>query len=105
SLVIAVHDESGKDLPFASVTIDGASIPMTSGQAVRVDPGSHILHVRVDKYAEVDQRIVVREGERSRPIVVTLTSTSKVVTTPTPPSTTTSRPIHPLVWVFGTLSL
>lgn len=111
SVVIAVHDEAGKDLPFASVTIDGAEVPVTSGQAVRLDPGTHLLHARADKYGAVDQRIVLREGERARPVVITLASTDKP---PAPPVPAAPRPVeaapparstHPLVWVFGTLSL
>lgn len=111
SLVVGARDEAGNDVVGASVTLDGVRVDVQAGKAIEVDPGVHALHAEAAGRTPTDQRIVVREGERARPVVLTLPSPARpkkepppppppVVVAPSPREPQTS----PFVWIFGTLS-
>jgi hypothetical protein len=112
SLVVAVRDEDGKDLVDVKITLDGAVVDAASGRAVMLDPGKHTLHVESPGKIPSDQPVVVRDGERARPVTVTLLAKdrpAKPVVTPPPPQVVVMRSppapeTSPFVWVLGTLA-
>ena len=72
SIVFAARDESGKDLLDVRVTIDGTATTVTSdGRPAFVDPGPHAIRFERAGSPPIDQTIVVRAGEKNRPVAVT----------------------------------
>ena len=73
TLVLGAVDEMGSDLREVAVSLDGA--PLVSnldGRPVPVDPGPHTLRFEAAGRPTVTKDIVLREGEKDRREVVTL---------------------------------
>jgi hypothetical protein len=114
SLVVAARDEDGRDLVDVKVTLDGAPVDTSSGRSVLLDPGKHTLHVEAAGKIPADQPVVVHEGERARPVIITLLAKDRPVKPPpppTPPPQVVMVPapppppqVSPFVWVLGTLA-
>jgi hypothetical protein len=68
TLVFAVLDPDGRDVPSAAVRVDGVGIAnATDGLGHAVDPGGHLVEA-LAKGQLLRQQIVVRVGEKSRRI-------------------------------------
>ncbi len=114
SLVVAVRDEDGHDLVDVKVTLDGAAVDTSSGRAVPLDPGKHTLHFESPGKIPGDQPVVVHEGERARPVTITLLAKVRPVKPPPPPppppqvvmmpAPPAPPQTSPFVWVLGTLA-
>jgi hypothetical protein len=67
-VVIHAVDAAGGDIVGARAVVDGARLDgALDGRAVAIDPGEHTLRVEAEAGARfVEQRIVIREGERDR---------------------------------------
>jgi hypothetical protein len=62
---------SGADLIGAQVSIDDAPAPIAvDGRAVPIDPGIHRLRFRHAGEADIRQEVVIRAGEKLRPVEV-----------------------------------
>lgn len=71
SIVIGAVDEGGHDTADVLVTLDGAPfLARLDGQAVPIDPGAHVLHFERKGFPLVEQKVILREGERRRAITV-----------------------------------
>lgn len=71
SIVVAAKDASGADVTDVRVTMDGERIASELGaRAIEVDPGEHTFTFERDGRT-VEQKVLVREGEKSRRIEVT----------------------------------
>ena len=64
---IIVHVDGGRG--GAQVTID--DVPAPQDRAFPVDPGEHTIVVRSDDHVQ-EEKILVREGEHDRPVVIGL---------------------------------
>jgi hypothetical protein len=114
SLVVAARDEDGHDLVDVKVPLDVALVDTSSGRAVSLDPGKHTLHVESPGKIPADQPVVVHEGERARPVTLTLLAKNRPVKPPPPPAPPPQVVVmaapppppepSPLVWVLGTLA-
>jgi hypothetical protein len=85
SIALRVRSSSGSDVADAEVTLDGAVRPgALDGKPIKLDPGAHkFTFKRGDEMAE--STIVVREGEKNRPVDVTLVAPAVAIVTPPPP--------------------
>ena len=73
TFVVGAQDEGGHDLTDVAVTLDGAPIATKlDGQPHPADPGAHTLKLEARDRAAVEQRIVLRSGEKHRVFVVKL---------------------------------
>jgi hypothetical protein len=102
SLVFAVLDPDGRDVPSAVVRVDGVEVPRaTDGLAHPVDPGERAIDV-VAGEQRVSRRIVARVGEKARRVEVRLER-------PTPRTPSPETPEHPhvpaLAYVLGALTI
>ena len=71
SIVIGATDEAGHDTAEVKVTLDGAPfLARLEGQAVVIDPGAHVLRFEHAASPPVEQKVILREGERRRAITV-----------------------------------
>ena len=88
TLVVGAKDAQGVDVVDAHATLDGAPlVDRLDGKPVAVDPGPHLLRVTREGSPPVEQKIVVRAGERSRVVTLTFagpTSPAAVGATPSP---------------------
>jgi hypothetical protein len=85
TIVVGARDAQGADVVDARATLDGDRLAdQLDGKPVNVDPGVHVLRVSRDGSVAAEQKIVVRAGEKSRVVTVTLTAT-----------TSTSPPVGP----------
>jgi hypothetical protein len=72
SVVIRAVDGSGADVTQATVSVDGE--PLTTsldGKEIPMDPGLHAFRFERAGAAAVEQRMVIREGEKHRIISIT----------------------------------
>jgi hypothetical protein len=106
SIVTAVRDAAGSDVE-ASLGIDGGPAAPLAARAIELDPGPHHLVFRLAHGRDVARDVVLREGEKDRPIVVTLEDTAPgavppPAAAPAPRSPSApSRPVPVSVWIAG----
>jgi hypothetical protein len=83
TVVVSAKDPSGADLIDVRVTIDGTrTLGKLDGAPLTLDPGVHVFHFETPK-AQAEARVLVREGEKDRPIRVTIGEQQRPVATPT----------------------
>jgi len=93
SIVPGARDEQGHDLADVTVTLDGE--PLASrldGRPVDVDPGEHVLRFEREHGSPVEQKVILRAGEKAR--VMTVTLPSDAADEATRPDVT-QRPLEP----------
>jgi len=72
SVVLSAKDPAGGDLIDVRVTIDGTrTLDKLDGAPLVLDPGAHVFRFETPK-ARAEARVLVREGEKDRPIKVTI---------------------------------
>jgi hypothetical protein len=78
SIVIGARDAEGKDIVDLKVSIDGAVVSEhLGGRALPIDPGGHAMRYELPDGAVVNEEILVREGEKNRPITVNFPAPAK----------------------------
>lgn len=71
SIVFGAKDGRGHDLEEVKVSIDGTVVTTTlDGKAIAVDPGPHVVKFEHAGSPDVEDKIVVREGEKNRFVTV-----------------------------------
>lgn len=83
TVVFAVRDEKGLDVPQAELLVDGAKVSL-DGRPLPLDPGPHAIVVKRGK-SEATQTVVVSAGEKGR--VLTFTAPPEVLASPELPPT------------------
>lgn len=72
SIVVAVRDAQGRDVPDASVFLDDKPVAGWSrGRAIELSPGQHRLRVERGAGSAVEQSVVASVGEKNRLIRIT----------------------------------
>ena len=97
TIVVGARDEHGNDLSDVTVTFDGA--PFAShldGRPIEVDSGEHVLRFERPGSESVEQKLVIRAGERARVVTVTLRSPAAEVPTPRPGGDEQPAPPEPV---------
>jgi len=75
TLVLGAKDEHGNDLTDVHALFDGNRFAdVLDGKPLVADTGEHVLRFERDGSQPVEQRLVVRAGERARLITVTMVS-------------------------------
>jgi hypothetical protein len=73
TVVLGAKDDHGTDLTDVTVTLDGEPFAtVLDGKPVPIDTGPHVLRFAREGSAPVEQKLVVRAGERARVVSVTL---------------------------------
>ena len=94
SVVLGARSPDGRDLTDVRVFFDGAPlVGQIDGRAVAIDPGVHVFRFEASGLTPVEERVVVREGQKLRSVQITFASAQPAA--PPPPSTTTSPPEAP----------
>lgn len=72
SIVPGAKDRRGRDLIDVKVSIDGKTVTETlDGKPIAVDPGVHNFKFETKGAPAVDERVVVKQGEKNRIVSVT----------------------------------
>jgi hypothetical protein len=67
SVVFGAQDASGTDLVAVRVSVDGVvAQERLEGKAIAIDPGPHVIRYELTDGTAVEDRILVREGEKNR---------------------------------------
>jgi hypothetical protein len=75
TVVLGAKDEHGTDLTDVTVTLDDTPFAtLLDGKPVPIDTGPHVLRFQRGSGPPVEQKLVVRAGERARVVSVTLSS-------------------------------
>ncbi|WP_437330727.1 hypothetical protein [Sorangium sp. So ce381] len=111
SVVVAARDAHGRERLDVRVLVDGRPLAAAlDGKALPVDPGPHTFRFEPATGPAVEERVLIREGEKNRPLTVILGAAS----TGAPPS---PRPLAPgaappaepsvpgLVWASGAVGV
>jgi hypothetical protein len=96
SIVLAAQGPDGRDLTGVRVTLDGAPLAAgVDGKAIGVDPGEHRVRFERDGGPPVEQRIVVREGDKLRKVSARF-GDSPPAPAPAPPPDDGGVPVLPI---------
>lgn len=97
TVVFSAIGPTGDETAAARVLLDGALLAeRTDGKAVAVDPGEHAFRFELDGAAPVEKKLVLREGEKLRKVVVSFAA-PKVVEPPVKEAPASGVPIGPIV--------
>lgn len=100
TVVFSARTPSGADVLDVRVSIDGAPVmERLDGKAREVDPGEHLFVFEHAGSPTVEQRVLLKEGDKLRPISVTLTGA------PEPLENKPSRAVPTSVYVFSVLGV
>jgi hypothetical protein len=89
TMVITAKDGRGSPVVDVTVTVEGkVLVTQLNGLAIPMNPGLHTLHFRSADGVTLDQRVVVKEGERNQVVAVVLDS-------PPPPPSERPPPVVP----------
>ncbi|WP_049949601.1 hypothetical protein [Sorangium cellulosum] len=100
TVVIAARDAHGRERLDVRVLVDGRPLAAAlDGKALPVDPGPHTFRYEPASGPTVEERVLIREGEKNRAITVTLgASSAGAPASPPPPAAPTpasTRPARP----------
>jgi hypothetical protein len=72
SVVPGAKDRRGRDIVDVRVSVDGKVVTETlDGKPIPVDPGVHVFKFETKGAPALDEKIVVRQGEKNRIVTVT----------------------------------
>jgi hypothetical protein len=70
TVVFDARDTSGNDLTAVRVSFDGEAVSTAlDGRPVLLDPGSHMVRYEAAGWSPIEQRVVLRVGEKNRILV------------------------------------
>jgi hypothetical protein len=73
SIVLGAHDAQGNDVVDARASVDGTLVrEHLDGNAIALNPGSHVVRFESTGKVPSEVRVVLRAGEKNRPILATL---------------------------------
>lgn len=112
SVVLAARDAQGHDLADVVVSVDGGAAAPMGTRAIDLDPGDHRFVFQHGGSPDVEQRVILREGEKNREVVATFgpptapaVQSESVTPAPVESSSGENRPVPTLTWVLGGLGV
>lgn len=95
SVVLGAKDETGNDVVDVRVLIDGTPVADSlDGRAIQVNPGIHTFRFERARSVPIEWKILIREGEKRRPLTPKFADDDHSAPTPplvaTQPATPTS---------------
>lgn len=100
--VLIVADVGGKEVADVAVRVDGKPLlESLDGKALPIDPGTHTFRFVRAGSAPIEQTVLIREGEKRRPLVVSFAAPNA----PPPPAPerpkVSSSSVPAATWVLG----
>jgi hypothetical protein len=101
TVVLSAIGPDGGERTDVRVLVDGEPlVARLDGRSQSVDPGEHVFRFELPGVGDVEQRVLVREGEKDRPVVGAF---AREVSAPIAGRPGTMRPVPTSVWVLGGL--
>ncbi len=95
TVILAVRDAAGRDLPNARLSLDGASLAGSSaGRSLQLDPGLHTVRAELAGGDAAQESFVLQERERGRVVAVVLHTRGEV-------APRMERRVPVLSWILG----
>jgi hypothetical protein len=105
SVVVSAKDLGGQDIADVEVTLDGRPWQKRlDGKAIPIDPGEHLVQYKRSGSPPIEERVIVREGEQRRLLLVRFAGSS-ALDARTPPPSAMHRPVPVAVWILGGAAL
>jgi hypothetical protein len=99
SVVFAVSDDQGRDMPSVHVFADGKLLTkQTDGRALVLDPGTYAFRFEADGYASAEATVAMRQSEKNRIVRVQMmrpAPSPKAVAAAAPHATDAAQPSAP----------
>ncbi|MEO8796270.1 MAG: hypothetical protein ABI551_00160 [Polyangiaceae bacterium] len=95
SVLVKAKDDGGEATSDVKVTVDGiVRAEKLDGEPLDVDPGAHLFHFDREGADPIEQKLVVKEGEKSRAIDLSfhLHPTNAVAAAPAAPAAAVAPP-------------
>jgi hypothetical protein len=113
SVVVGARDAQGHDVLSVQVSLDGKPFASkVDGKAIAVNPGAHTFRFELPGAPPVEEKVVIREGEKNRDIVIAFktpgappAASSPAPPEPVAPRATGSHGPPVLTYVFGGLGV
>lgn len=95
TIVVAAHDETGRETDGVKVSVDGAVVSeQLDGRPIRIDPGSHSIRFELRSGKAYEERLVITEGEKNRKVSADFVAVVPK-TAPTPDKMTSPQAAEP----------
>jgi hypothetical protein len=94
TVVFRVRSSEGADVAGATLTVDGKGQTLDASTPVALDPGAHSVHASSPNGEEIDEKVMLVEGEQGRVVVLRFpasSGTSSGGALPPPPKDTTTE--------------
>jgi hypothetical protein len=106
SIIVEVRDAAGRETLDVVLLLDGVQVAeRLDGRAIDIDPGEHTVGVRARDGKALEEKVVLREGERRRRVALSFAPP----VAPAPPRPVTPAPVRPSpspwAWVLGGVAL
>jgi hypothetical protein len=109
SIIVEVRDVAGRETLDVVLLVDGEQVAeRLDGRAIDIDPGEHTVGVRARDGKVLEEKVVLREGERRRRVALTFAPPAAPPTLPVAPSPAPLPPSpspSPWAWVLGGVAL
>jgi hypothetical protein len=80
SVVVSAHDGSGADIVDVRWFIDGVRMgELLDGEALTLDPGEHRFRFERAASQPIEEKVLIREGEKSRRLIVNFGAPGDIV--------------------------
>lgn len=105
TVLVVARDGSGNEVSDVNVVVDGTKVlERLDGKALPVDPGIHTFRFTRAGSATVEQKILIREAEKRRPVLVTFGGGATLEPSkPAASDTPSSVPVA--TWILGGVGL
>jgi hypothetical protein len=101
TVTVKLEDEDKKEIPSGRISVDGHPLPRSGeGRATPLDPGTHRF-TWLRNPANVEEDVVIREGEKNRIIVLSAPRSPD----PPPPPPPPAKDRTSLPWVIGGIGI
>jgi hypothetical protein len=102
TVLIIAKDEKGNEVSDVSVSVDGNKlVDHLDGKALAVDPGTRTFRFARAGSDTIEQKVLVREGEKRRVVNITFTAGSPTPTTPEKPTSASGSSVPTATWILG----
>jgi hypothetical protein len=95
SVVFGAQDAEGKDVAAVRVSVDGVVVQeRLEGKAIPLDPGLHVVRYELADGTMLEDKVLVREGEKNRALMARFSrsSSGQAATLPTTPLSPSLEP-------------
>jgi hypothetical protein len=83
TVVLVAQDAAGRDLSAVHVTLDGQVLAeKLDGKALAVDAGDHVVRFEAEGSPPVEQKVILREGEKNRTLRAVIGASARSAATP-----------------------